>query len=56
MIVHMWLYSSENLPEKHHERFEELRSSDLKTARAWAIKENLRLLWSETSRQDGEAF
>lgn len=53
---YLWLYSSENLPEKHHERFEELRSSDLKTARAWAIKENLRLLWSETSRQDGEAF
>lgn len=53
---YLWLYSYENLPEKHHERFDELRDSDLKTARAWALKENLRLLWSEPTRRDGEAF
>jgi transposase len=53
---YLWLYSHENLPEKHHERFEELRRRDLKTGRAWAIKENLRTLWSKTSREDGEEF
>jgi transposase len=42
---YLWLYSFENLPEHHRDRFDELRSADLKTARAWGIKENLRLLW-----------
>lgn len=42
---YLWLYSEENLPEKHRERFEQLRKADLRTARAWAIKENLRELW-----------
>jgi transposase len=36
---YLWLYSEENLPEKHWERFEGLKASHLKTARAWAIKE-----------------
>ena len=52
---YLWLYSAENLPEKHQERFEELRSADLKTGRAWAIKESLRQLWSSTSRAEGES-
>uniref|UniRef100_UPI00389A9908 transposase n=1 Tax=Mycobacterium sp. HUMS_1102779 TaxID=3383487 RepID=UPI00389A9908 len=33
---YLWLYSAENLPERHHDRFAALRASDLKTARAWA--------------------
>lgn len=53
---YLWLYSTENLPEKHQERFEELRSADLKTGRAWAIKESLRQLWSSTSRVEGESY
>jgi len=43
---YLWLYSRENLPEQHVDRFEELRAADLKTGRAWAIKESLRRLWS----------
>jgi len=42
---YMWLYSYENLPDKYVDRFEELRTADLKTSRAWAIKETLRHLW-----------
>ena len=42
---YLWLYSEENLPDKHRERFEELKAGHLKTARAWAIKESLRNLW-----------
>lgn len=42
---YVWLYSKENLPARYIERFEELRARDLKTSRAWAIKENLRRLW-----------
>lgn len=47
---YLWLYSAENLPDRHHDRFAALRASDLKTARAWAIKENLRRLWSYRRR------
>lgn len=42
---HLWLYARENLPARHEERFAELRRADLKTARAWGLKENLRRLW-----------
>jgi transposase len=42
---YLWLYSEENLPERHRARFDALRDTDLKTARAWAIKEDLRWLW-----------
>jgi len=47
---YLWLYSQENLPDRHRERFAALRDADLKTSRAWAIKENLRLLWSYQRR------
>jgi len=52
----MWLWGEENLPERHAERFEALKQSTLKTARAWRLKE----LW-RTFRQcfdvpDARAF
>ena len=43
---YLWLYSSENLPTRHQDRFAALRAGDLKTSQAWAIKENLRHFWS----------
>jgi len=46
---YLWLFSAENLPQRHQQRFEILRAIDLKTSRAWAIKENLRLLWEYSS-------
>lgn len=42
---YLWLYGRENLPEKHQEWFASLQAINLKTGRAWAIKENLRDLW-----------
>jgi transposase len=48
--TYLWLYSAENLPERHQSRFDELRSGDLKTSRAWAIKENLRFFWDYQRR------
>jgi transposase len=51
---YLWLYAEENLPEKSKPRFEELRRADLKTGRAWSIKESLRRLWGHTERADGE--
>jgi transposase len=53
---HMWLYAQENLPEKHAEDFVRLQRANLKTARAWAIKETLRQLWDQPSRANGEAW
>ncbi len=46
----LWLYSEENIPDRHWDRFTALRDTDLQTARAWAIKENLRFLWSYVRR------
>jgi transposase len=43
----LWLWSEPNLPAKHRDRFEQLKTQDLRTARAWALKENLRHLWSQ---------
>ena len=49
---YLWLFSEENLPEKHQERFARLKALHLKTGRAWSIKESLRHLWSY-QRKDG---
>ena len=47
---YIWLYARENLPMRYWDQFWRLRDSDLKTARAWAIKENIRHLWSYKSQ------
>jgi len=51
---YLWLYSLENLPDRHLQRFAALRRVDLKTGRAWAIKENLRRLWIYVTRDGGQ--
>jgi transposase len=51
-----WLYGRENVPEKYGSSFETLRDSKLKTARAWAIKEQLRDLWDQPTVEDGEQW
>jgi transposase len=58
---YLWLYGEENLPTDRLDlttrmRFATLRSSNLKTARAWAIKESLRGLWKHRSRVAGERW
>ena len=42
---YLWLYAERNLPEKHKREFGVLKALNLKTARAWAIKESLSVLW-----------
>ncbi len=42
---YLWLYAEENLPQADKERFAALKVTNLRTARAWAIKESLRVLW-----------
>ena len=53
---YMWLYSSEKLPDKYREKYEMLKASDLKTARAYAIKENLRNLWLCETEDEAKSF
>ena len=43
---HLWLYGRENVPRKRRIEFAALKRAKLKTARAWALKEMLRELWS----------
>jgi transposase len=46
---HWWLYAYENVPDRHLRNFEAVRDQNLKTSRAWAIKETLRELWDYRS-------
>lgn len=41
-----WLYGSENLPTKYRQAFRRVRDQNLRTSRAWAMKETLRDLWT----------
>ena len=42
----LWLYNQGNIRKDRKKEFEELRKQELKTARAWAIKESFRHFWS----------
>ena len=42
---HLWLYNEDNVPEWRREEFDGIKNAELKTSRAWAIKEALRAFW-----------
>lgn len=50
------LYNAENVPEKRQAQFAELKQVAVKTARAWALKENFRELWHCQTAEAAEAF
>ena len=52
----LWLYNQENLDEDRYHELLTAQRSDLKTGRAWAIKENFRLFWSQSNRLHGKRF
>lgn len=51
-----WLYNHENVPPSDRQEFNDLRTHELQTARAWAIKENLRHLWDYYSETWARKF
>jgi transposase len=53
---HLWLWGEENLPPRQAERFEALKQSTLKTARAWRIKELWRTFKHCVDMEDGQVF
>lgn len=42
----LWLFRPENIHDDRRDEFEQLRQQELKTARAWAIKEQFRWFWT----------
>jgi len=42
---HLWLFNPENLSDERWIDFEALKDQELKTSRAWAIKEQFRWFW-----------
>lgn len=52
----MWLYGIENLPEKWEERMKALKDSQMKTARAWRLKETLRAMYQCETWAQAEAL
>jgi transposase len=52
----LWLWGQENLPQCHAARFEELKQSTLKTARAWRLKELWRTFKQCINVRDAMAF
>jgi transposase len=53
---YVWLHAEDTVPASAAAAFDALKSSTLKTARAWALKESLRLLWTFEQRADAEPF
>jgi transposase len=51
---HLWLYGKENVPRSRRMEFAFLKRANLKTGRAWAMKELLRELWSCKDRRAAE--
>jgi len=43
---YLWLANEENVPDWRKEEFAAIRQTNLKTGRAWSIKESLRRFWS----------
>jgi transposase len=52
----LWLYNMENLDDERYARLNELQQQDLKTARAWAIKENFRWFWDYSYAGNAKKF
>ena len=52
----LWLYNLENLSEQKRAEFELLKEAELKTSRAWAIREQFRWFWDCRSAEEAEVF
>lgn len=53
---YLWLTNPQNMAEQARAQFAQLQAAELKTARAWAIKESLRTLWERRSEASARQF
>ena len=52
----LWLFNKSNLSSQQRRRFEAIRHNGLKTARAWAIKEEFRWFWQYVYSTSAKEF
>jgi transposase len=52
----LWLFNPKNLSESQALRFADLKDLELKTSRAWAIKEQFRWFWEYTYPKNARKF
>ena len=52
----LWRYNLENLSEQKRAEFEQLKKAELKTSRAWAIREQFRWFWECRNAEEAEEF
>ena len=53
---YLWLWSKENIPDWRKEEFEALRAKNLRTGRAWSIKENIRHLCTIVNEKEMRTY
>ena len=53
---YLWLRNEENVPEWRREEFVAVKNANLKTSRAWAIKEALRDFWTYSYTKCAEKY
>lgn len=53
---YLWLTNEENLSEERAATFEQLKTANFKTSRAWAIRELFRDFWEQPGEFTGRAF
>jgi len=53
---HLWLMNAEKIPETRKDEFAVIRNLNLKTGRAWAIKESLRQFWDYRYPKNAEKY
>jgi transposase len=52
----LWLYGLENIPPQRQAQFDQIKLLNLRTSRAWALKEVFRSFWLCESRRKGESY
>lgn len=53
---YLWLTNEENLSDEQADKFEALKNSQLKTSRAWAIRELFQEFWEQHGESGGREF
>jgi transposase len=53
---YLWLWNEEDVPEWRREEFLGVKNAELKTSRAWAIKEALREFWTYSYTKCAEKY
>jgi transposase len=53
---YLWLRNEENIPGWRREEFSAVKNAELKTSRAWAIKESLRKFWTYSYAKCAEKY